>query len=243
MQLVRKYQTSGKIEEKQNKALDANKTMQEYATDWYTRRAATGRYEDQLGGDKLQGVLERINNTKPSRESFKNEDGSLSFYNTAKVQDTSRDVRGYHTKGTNFWSSRTLLLNRDTPWHEAIGHQIYDELPQFNAVHSRTPWFIVPEDKQHQSYLNGHDESQGDEKGANIWGFRGANRQLKDSNGNLYIDPTRKLSGKDIEEMRNKGAIIPQAFNYMSDDDIATLHNLYASNNRFDINDNMFNFT
>ena len=129
MQLVRKYQTSGKIEEKQNKALDANKTMQEYATDWYTRRAATGRYEDQLGGDKLQGVLERINNTKPSRESFKNQDGSLSFYNTAKVQDTSRDVRGYHTKGTNFWSSRTLLLNRDTPWHEAIGHQIYDELP------------------------------------------------------------------------------------------------------------------
>lgn len=34
------------------------------------------------------------------------------------------------------------------------------------------------------------------------WGFRGANVNMKDANGNYYIDPNRQLKGTDIQEMR-----------------------------------------
>ena len=46
-------------------------------------------------------------------------------------------------------------------------------------------------------------------------GFRGANVNMKDANGNYYIDPNRQLKGTDIQEMRTKGA---------------KLHNTLASN-------------
>lgn len=62
-------------------------------------------------------------------------------------------------------------------------------------------------------------------------GFRGANVNMKDANGNYYIDPNRQLKGTDIQEMRAKGAIIPTGFNTLTDDDeIAKLHNTFASN-------------
>lgn len=63
-----------------------------------------------------------------------------------------------------------------------------------------------------------------------MWGFRGANVNMKDANGNYYIDPNRQLKGTDIQEMRTKGAKIPSGFNTLSDDEIAKLHNTFASN-------------
>lgn len=60
--------------------------------------------------------------------------------------------------------------------------------------------------------------------------FRGANVNMKDANGNYYIDPNRQLKGTDIQEMRAKGAIIPTGFNTLTDDEIATYHNTFASN-------------
>lgn len=53
---------------------------------------------------------------------------------------------------------------------------------------------------------------------------------MKDANGNYYIDPNRQLKGTDIQEMRTKGAKIPSGFNTLSDDEIAKLHNAFASN-------------
>lgn len=53
---------------------------------------------------------------------------------------------------------------------------------------------------------------------------------MKDANGNYYIDPNRQLKGTDIQEMRTKGAKIPSGFNTLSDDEIAKLHNTFASN-------------
>lgn len=61
-------------------------------------------------------------------------------------------------------------------------------------------------------------------------GFRGADVNMKDANGNYYIDPNRQLKGTDIQEMRAKGAIIPTGFNTLTDDEIATYHNTFASN-------------
>lgn len=53
---------------------------------------------------------------------------------------------------------------------------------------------------------------------------------MKDANGNYYIDPNRQLKGTDIQEMRTKGAKIPSGFNTLNDDEIAKLHNTFASN-------------
>ena len=46
---------------------------------------------------------------------------------------------------------------------------------------------------------------------------------MKDANGNYYIDPNRQLKGTDIQEM------IPSGFNTLSDDEIAKLHNTFAT--------------
>lgn len=53
---------------------------------------------------------------------------------------------------------------------------------------------------------------------------------MKDANGNYYIDPNRQLKGTDIQEMRTKGATIPTGFKTLTDDQIATYHNTFASN-------------
>lgn len=55
-------------------------------------------------------------------------------------------------------------------------------------------------------------------------GFRGANVNMKDANGNYYIDPNRQLKGTDIQEMRTKGAKIPSGFNTLNDDAIDLLN-------------------
>lgn len=72
--------------------------------------------------------------------------------------------------------------------------------------------------------------AQPNERHADTWGFRGANVNMKDANGNYYIDPNRQLKGTDIQEMRTKGAKIPSGFNTLNDDEIAKLHNTFASN-------------
>ena len=59
--------------------------------------------------------------------------------------------------------------------------------------------------------------SQPNERHADTWGFRGANVNMKDANGNYYIDPNRQLKGTDIQEMRTKGAKIPSGFNTLID--------------------------
>ena len=61
----------------------------------------------------------------------------------------------------------------------------------------------------------------------NISNFRKYSRK---TNGNYYIDPNRQLKGTDIQEMRTKGAKIPSGFNTLNDDEIAKLHNTFASN-------------
>ena len=40
--------------------------------------------------------------------------------------------------------------------------------------------------------------SQPNERHADTWGFRGANVNMKDANGNYYIDPNRQLKGTDL---------------------------------------------
>lgn len=116
----------------------------------------------------------------------------------------------------------------DVSWHEGIGHMVGDNNPQIlkanPGINNRVDYeSSTPLESQVYS-------SQPNERHADTWGFRGANVNMKDANGNYYIDPNRQLKGTDIQEMRTKGAKIPSGFNTLSDDEIAKLHNTFASN-------------
>ena len=116
----------------------------------------------------------------------------------------------------------------DVSWHEGVGHMVGDNNPQIlkanPGINNRVDYeSSVPLESQVYS-------AQPNERHADTWGFRGANVNMKDTNGNYYIDPNRQLKGTDIQEMRTKGAKIPSGFNTLNDDEIAKLHNTFASN-------------
>lgn len=62
------------------------------------------------------------------------------------------------------------------------------------------------------------------------WDFRGNNSNLKDDQGNYYIDPNRQLTPEDISNMRSKGAKIPEQWESLKDADISELTNTFAYN-------------
>lgn len=65
---------------------------------------------------------------------------------------------------------------------------------------------------------------------AQTWDFRGNNSNLKDDQGNYYIDPNRQLTPEDISNMRSKGAKIPEQWESLEDADISELTNTFAYN-------------
>lgn len=80
----------------------------------------------------------------------------------------------------------------DVSWHEGIGHMVGDNNPQIlkanPGINNRVDYeSFTPLESQVYS-------SQPNERHADTWGFRGANVNMKDANGNYYIDPNRQLS-------------------------------------------------
>lgn len=73
-------------------------------------------------------------------------------------------------------------------------------------------------DSSYEDYVN-----QANEKHAQTWDFRGNNSNLKDDQGNYYIDPNRQLTPEDISNMRSKGAKIPEQWESLKDADISEL--------------------
>lgn len=66
---------------------------------------------------------------------------------------------------------------------------------------------------------------------ANYWYTeRAKNPNLKDDQGNYYIDPNRQLTPEDISNMRSKGAKIPEQWESLEDADISELTNTFAYN-------------
>lgn len=80
-------------------------------------------------------------------------------------------------------------------------------------------------DSSYEDYVN-----QANEKHAQTWDFRGNNSNLKDDQGNYYIDPNRQLTPEDISNMRSKGAKIPEQWESLEDADISELTNTFAYN-------------
>lgn len=84
---------------------------------------------------------------------------------------------------------------------------------------------ISNSDSSYEDYVN-----QANEKHAQTWDFRGNNSNLKDDQGNYYIDPNRQLTPEDISNMRSKGAKIPEQWESLEDADISELTNTFAYN-------------
>lgn len=90
--------------------------------------------------------------------------------------------------------SYTSLRPANT-WHEGVGHMVGDNTP---AILNASPNVrISNSDSSYEDYVN-----QANEKHAQTWDFRGNNSNLKDDQGNYYIDPNRQLTPEDISNMR-----------------------------------------
>lgn len=175
--------------------------MKDFAIEWYKERAKQPKYQSQVNESNLANITDQINRAAYPA-------GLQYTYNAPSFPFSGRFG--------------------DVSWHEGIGHMVGDNNPQIlkanPGINNRVDYeSSTPLESQVYS-------SQPNERHADTWGFRGANVNMKDANGNYYIDPNRQLKGTDIQEMRTKGAKIPSGFNTLSDDEIAKLHNTFASN-------------
>lgn len=206
----------------------------EYANWWYDERAVQPKYAPQLPPEQLQAMKDRL---------------STATYDTSKRGDkfvkASHAVRGRDNE-TPEYREKLARAALEAPWlggaaspednifwtrgasesaisHEGIGHIAGDLNPE---IMKRVPK-ITPRTTQYDGNTQGYLMSP-NERNAQTWDFRYTNRDLKDDNGNYYIDPNRQLSPSDIQQMREKGARFPTQWKNQGDSDISTFHNTIA---------------
>ena len=244
---VQAYQDGGEVDEFQRKTRrdimqeslvdgrpDYNKMFQnqneyqkDFANYWYTERAKNPKYSDQIGGDKLSSVLSNVNKAtwKTPTEAMRDNMVGQGYNPTdAQINQQLNILKEKSTKGfANPKSHSYTSLRPANTWHEGIGHMVGDNTPAIlNAVPNVR---ISNPDSSYEDYVN-----QANEKHAQTWDFRGNNSNLKDDQGNYYIDPNRQLTPEDISNMRSKGAKIPEQWESLKDADISELTNTFAYN-------------
>lgn len=244
---VQAYQDGGEVDEFQRKTRrdimqeslvdgrpDYNKMFQnqneyqkDFANYWYTERAKNPKYSDQIGGDKLSSVLSNIDKAtwKTPTEAMRDNMVGQGYNPTdAQINQQLNILKEKSTKGfANPKSHSYTSLRPANTWHEGIGHMVGDNTP---AILNATPNVrISSPDSSYEDYVN-----QANEKHAQTWDFRGNNSNLKDDQGNYYIDPNRQLTPEDISNMRSKGAKIPEQWESLEDADISELTNTFAYN-------------
>lgn len=207
-----------------------NQEMKDYATNWYTQRVKQDKYKSQLSNlDQILGTIDKSKYVAPN-ELLKTKMGNQ--FTTDRARTFWEQIQGFADPSNNTYTYLPRK-SKTTRWHEGIGHIVGDTN---NQILQANPSFRSKTDQltgnDYEQYIN-----QANERHAETWGFRGANRNLKDNKGNLYIDPNRQLSGDEIQEMINKGAIIPDQFKELTPEQIAILHNAFAQikskNNEF----------
>lgn len=244
---VKKYSDGGEVSEFQRKTRrdimqeslvdgrpDYNKMFQnqneyqkDFANYWYTERAKNPKYSDQIGGDKLNSVLSNVNKAtwKTPTEAMRDNMVGQGYNPTdAQINQQLNILKEKGTKGfANPKAHSYTSLRPANTWHEGIGHMVGDNTP---AILNATPnVHINNPDSSYEDYVN-----QANEKHAQTWDFRGNNSNLKDDQGNYYIDPNRQLTPEDISNMRSKGAKIPEQWESLEDADISELTNTFAYN-------------
>lgn len=204
-----------------------NEYQKDFANYWYTERAKNPKYSDQIGGDKLGSVLSNIDKAtwKTPTEAMRDNMVGQGYNPTdAQINQQLNILKEKGTKGfANPKAHSYTSLRPANTWHEGIGHMVGDNTP---AILNATPNVrISNSDSSYEDYVN-----QANEKHAQTWDFRGNNSNLKDDQGNYYIDPNRQLTPEDINNMRSKGAKIPEQWESLEDADISELTNTFAYN-------------
>ena len=211
--------------------------MKDFAIEWYKERAKQPKYQSQVNESNLANIADQINRAEYVEPTKFYSNPSVYKGKVSNVTQAAQ-MAMRQNKGAAYPTGLQYTYNApsfpfsgrfgDVSWHEGIGHMVGDNNPQIlkanPGINNRVDYeSSTPLESQVYS-------SQPNERHADTWGFRGANVNMKDANGNYYIDPNRQLKGTDIQEMRTKGAKIPSGFNTLSDDEIAKLHNTFASN-------------
>ena len=204
--------------------------MREYVRAWYAERAKQDKYKPQLDGnlDKINSLLNtdtyvpwgdvitKLGGKKPVAA------GGLGVNGGFVEANKSID-------GKPFWFGK----DRGAWWHEGIGHWLGE---QVYGLHTKNPGTYMKylggfdNDQSYQNYIN-----KLIERHADTWAFRGLNKDLKDANGNLYIDPNRQLTPEDVDEMKkNPKFRLPDQWKNTSIDSegIADFHNTFAFVNK-----------
>lgn len=204
-----------------------NKYQKDFANYWYTERAKNPKYSDQIGGDKLGSVLSNIDKAtwKTPTEAMRDNMVGQGYNPTdAQINQQLNILKEKGTKGfANPKAHSYTSLRPANTWHEGVGHMVGDNTP---AILNASPNVRISNpDSSYEDYVN-----QANEKHAQTWDFRGNNSNLKDDQGNYYIDPNRQLTPEDINNMRSKGAKIPEQWESLEDADISELTNTFAYN-------------
>ena len=169
-----------------------NEYQKDFANYWYTERAKNPKYSDQIGGDKLNSVLSNIDKAtwKTPTEAMRDNMVGQGYNPTdAQINQQLNILKEKGTKGfANPKAHSYTSLRPTNTWHEGVGHMVGDNTP---AILNATPNVrISNSDSSYEDYVN-----QANEKHAQTWDFRGNNSNLKDDQGNYYIDPnTDKLT-------------------------------------------------
>lgn len=204
-----------------------NEYQKDFANYWYTERAKNPKYSDQIGGDKLSSVLSNIDKAtwKTPTEAMRDNIVGQGYNPTdAQINQQLNILKEKGTKGfANPKAHSYTSLRPANTWHEGVGHMVGDNTP---AILNAAPNVRISNpDSSYEDYVN-----QANEKHAQTWDFRGNNSNLKDDQGNYYIDPNRQLTPEDISNMRSKGAKIPEQWESLEDADISELTNTFAYN-------------
>lgn len=204
-----------------------NEYQKDFANYWYTERAKNPKYSDQIGGDKLGSVLSNIDKAtwKTPTEAMRDNMVGQGYNPTdAQINQQLNILKEKGTKGfANPKAHSYTSLRPANTWHEGVGHMVGDNTP---AILNAAPNVRISNpDSSYEDYVN-----QANEKHAQTWDFRGNSSNLKDDQGNYYIDPNRQLTPEDISNMRSKGAKIPEQWESLEDADISELTNTFAYN-------------
>lgn len=204
-----------------------NEYQKDFANYWYTERANNPKYSDQIGGDKLGSVLSNIDKAtwKTPTEAMRDNMVGQGYNPTdAQINQQLNILKEKGTKGfANPKAHSYTSLRPANTWHEGVGHMVGDNTP---AILNASPNVRISNpDSSYEDYVN-----QANEKHAQTWDFRGNNSNLKDDQGNYYIDPNRQLTPEDISNMRSRGAKIPEQWESLEDADISELTNTFAYN-------------
>lgn len=205
-----------------------NEYQKDFANYWYTERAKNPKYSDQIGGDKLGSVLSNIDKAtwKTPTEAMRDNMVGQGYNPTdAQINQQLNILKEKGTKGfANPKAHSYTSLRPANTWHEGVGHMVGDNTP---AILNASPNVRISNpDSSYEDYVN-----QANEKHAQTWDFRGNNSNLKDDQGNYYIDPNRQLTPEDISNMRSKGAKIPEQWESLEDADISELTNTLFEDN------------